>query len=314
MTTSQRDRQYSRRGFLKQSSLLGATLAMSQSRLFARDRDWKHRIGLSSSTFRSRFESTQNNQATEAEMLTLESLPQFALDRFGIHQLEFWSLHFDSQERAYLDRLKTSAILAGAKLINLQIDGPYQLGSTNKEKRTESIKKVKDWIDVASYLGMPSARANPGKGDFQAVIQSFIELNQYAKSKGVLLLTENHYGMETDPAVHLKIHAEIDDNKFKLIPDFGNYHSNPDRYEALEQIMPLAHLVSAKVMDLDKHFKHTTFNYQRCLEIATQSGFSGIFSIEQWSRKPVPHSPEEVVDWAINQITQHLERSHQSKE
>jgi sugar phosphate isomerase/epimerase len=240
-------------------------------------------------------------------MLTLESLPQFAADRFKIHQLEFWSLHFESQETSYLDRLKTKATRAGSKLINLQIDGPYQLASPNEDKRTESINKVKHWIDVASYLGMPSARANPGKGDFRSVIQSFKELNQYAKSKNVILLTENHYGMETDPTVHLRIHDEINDNNFKLIPDFGNYHSNKARYEALAQIMPLAQLVSAKVMDLDKNFQHTTFDYNRCLKIASQSGFSGVFSIGQWSQKTVPHSPEEVVDWAIKQIVQHLE-------
>jgi sugar phosphate isomerase/epimerase len=270
-------------------------------------------MGLSSSTFRSRFKSTQTDQEAGAAMLTLESLPQFAADRFEIHQLEYWNLHFESQERSYLDRLKTMATRSGSKLINLQIDGPYQLASPNEEKRTESINKVKGWIDVASYLEMPSARANPGKGDFKSVIQSFKELNQYAKSKGVLLLTENHFGMETDPAVHLKIHNEINDNEFKLIPDFGNYHSNLARYEALAQIMPLAHIVSAKVMDLDKDFKHTTFDYKRCLEIATRSGFGGVFSIEQWSKKPVTHSPEEVVDWAINQIVQHLELSNQSK-
>ncbi|MBT5708131.1 sugar phosphate isomerase/epimerase [Verrucomicrobia bacterium] len=313
MTRSPSDRQLSRRNLLKQTCLLGSIFALPQFRIHARERDWRDRIALSSSTFRSRFKSTQSGTESGKAMLTLESLPQFAANRFEIRQLEYWSLHFESQERSYLDRLKTTATRAGSKLINLQIDGPYRLASPNKEKRTESINKVKRWIDVASYLGMPSARANPGKGDFESVIQSFKELNQYAKSKGVLLLTENHFGMETDPAVHLRIHDEINDKEFKLIPDFGNYHSNLARYEALAQIMPLAHLVSAKVMDLDKHFQHTTFDYNRCLEIATQSEFSGVFSIEQWSKKTVPHPPEEVVDWAVKQIVLHLELSNQSK-
>ena len=277
----------SRRGFLKQTCALGSVIALSRLNGQASSANWRHRIGLSSSMFRSRFKSTQTDQDTQAPSLSLKKFPQFSADRFKIHQLEYWSLHFESREKAYLDRLKISAARAGTKLINLQIDGPYQLANPNEAKRAESVNEVKRWIDVASYLGMPSARANPGKGEFEAVIRSFKELNRYAKNRGVLLLTENHFGMETDPEVHLRIHRTIGDKQFKLIPDFGNYHSNPARYEGLTQIMPLAHLVSAKIMDLNEEFKHTTFDYARCLEIATRSGFDGIFSIEQWSKNKV---------------------------
>lgn len=264
------------------------------------------RIAISSSMFRNRFQSTGDKAAHLGEKLTLESFPSFVEKRFGIHKLEFWSPHFDSTEPAYLTTLLGTLQETGAQLINLQIDAGYKLGSQDEKERQASVDLVKKWIAIAARLGASAARANPGQGNFDAVVRSFRELATFASETGVLLLSENHFGMESDPDLHLSIHREVGSERFKIIADFGNYPEPIDRYRALEMIMPLTYLVSAKVMDLNQSFHHTTFDFDRCLKIATDHGFDGVFSIEQWSQQPVPHHDEAVVDWAIDRIRRHL--------
>ena len=39
-------------------------------------------------------------------LLTLEQIPEYYQDRFGIYQPEFWSEHFESREPSYLKYLK----------------------------------------------------------------------------------------------------------------------------------------------------------------------------------------------------------------
>ena len=268
------------------------------------------RIAVSSSMFREQFRSTGGKKIAELGELTLETLPRYVADRFQLKQLEFWSLHFESRTPSYLAKLKQALADNHSRLINLQVDGPYRLGSKDERERLKSVTLVKEWIQVAQQLNCPAIRANPGPGDLAAAIRSFQELHAVAHEAGILLLTENHLGMETDPNIHMAIHRAIDQPGFKLIADFGNYPDNESRYAALTQIMPLAHIVSAKIMNIDESWRHTTFNFSRCLEITTQAGFKGVYSIEQWSPKQVPHHPEEIVDWAINEIETHLKETN----
>jgi hypothetical protein len=67
-------------------------------------KDPRSRIGLTTVVFRNRFVST-NPDATD-HLLTLETVPEYFQDRFGIYQPEFWSEHFESRDPSYLKDLK----------------------------------------------------------------------------------------------------------------------------------------------------------------------------------------------------------------
>jgi hypothetical protein len=85
------------------------------------------------------------------------------------------------------------------------------------------------------------------------------------------------------------------------LPDFGNY-SDDIRYEALRKIMPFAYQVSAKTIDFDDQMNHISFDFDQCMQISVKSGFQGIYSVEQWSPRPVEASDEAIADWMIEKV------------
>ena len=157
------------------------------------------RIALGTVTFRARFAQTRIKNHPPVEELKLLDVPEYYADRFKVHNLEFWSLHFASTEPAYVAHLKERIKKAKSRLINVQIDQRYNLAEKNESRRQQSVALVKRWLDTAVALGAQSARANTGAGDINACIRSFKELTAYAKQKGILLLTENHGGLSSDP-------------------------------------------------------------------------------------------------------------------
>ncbi len=266
------------------------------------------RIGLTTSVFRNYFKQTlpKGAEASQA-FLKLADIPAFYAKRFRIQNVEFWSKHFESRDPDYLDSLKDAAAKSKSRLINLQIDDKYNLADPDEEKREASIELVKEWIDVASRLGMPSARANTGKGEVDHSIDSLKTLTAYAKSKSLILLVENHGGNSMVPANLLRILKEVDSPNLRALPDFGNYPDNETRYAGLKGLCPHAHLISAKVTVLDEERNHPEYDFAKCVRIAEKAGFKGIYSIEQWTNdKRMRLTPEAVVDWAMREIAGEL--------
>jgi sugar phosphate isomerase/epimerase len=277
------------------------------------------RIGMSTVMFRTRFDASkpENMERPENE-LTLLDIPEYFADRYKLHNLEFWSLHFESLSKAYLESLRKQIEQSRSRLINIQFDGSqlegqqrqqYNLADLDEGRRSQSIVLVKKWIDVAVAVGSPAVRANAGKGSPQAAIQSLKEINGYAIQKGIRLLVENHFGVETDPDDHIRIIKQVGPENCHTLPDFGNYPPELDRYSSLKKIMPYAYLVSAKVIDFDQNWRHTSFDFDRCMQIAEASGFRGIYSVEQWAPD---HQPldfyEKAADWAIRKVRDHLQQ------
>jgi hypothetical protein len=130
------------------------------------------------------------------------------------------------------------------------------------------------------------------------------EVNAYAKSKSIPLLTENHFGIEMDPEVHLRIRSEAGPENFHTLPDFGNY-SDEVRYSALEKILPYAYLVSAKAAEFktdDGKLEHISYDFDRCVRMAEQAGFKGVYAVEQWTRSNPDIDYEKVGDWLIAHV------------
>ncbi len=263
------------------------------------DTNPRNRIGMSTVNFRSRFPQT-NDSGNISGQLSLMDIPSYYADRFQLHNVEFWSRHFESLDNAYLDELKTKVKAAKSRLINIQVDEGYQLGHEDPGKRTEAKATVFKWIDAAARLESGAVRINPGKGDLNLIIEALKEINEVVKAKGMILMTENHFGIEMDPDIHLQIIREVGENMYSL-PDYGNY---PDeiRYDALKKIMPFAYQVSAKAADFNDQFEHTSFDFDQCMKICVDAGFTGIYSVEQWSRNPTTASDEEIADWLIAKV------------
>jgi len=257
------------------------------------------RIAMSSVTFRFRFAQTSKDRKGD---LLLTEVPEYFADRFGLTNVEFWSKHFESQEKAYLDELKIKIAGAKTKLINVQVDEKYNLASKDSEKRHASVELCKAWIDTSAYLGAPSLRVNSGEGDKAACVQSLKELAKYAKAKGLILLVENHWGISSNPDALLALLDEVGDPNLKVLADYANWPAGVDYYEAFKKVYPKTHLISAKTKEFDAKYQHTSFDFDKCTRLAEESGFKGIYSAEQWAAKNNPKDIEKAADWMIEHL------------
>lgn len=293
-----------RRSFIFKSAGLTVSVLAFPSLSLAAPKRKLDRIAMGTVLFRNRFRQTRSEALSgDYDELRLLDVPEFYRDRFGLNQVEFWSYHFESLEPAYLKELKKSLQAARSSLVNVQVDTRYNLAAEDEAERQESIRHVKEWIDATAYLQSPAVRINPGKGSVEKSIASLKEVNQYAKSKKLALLTENHFGLEMDPSVHVRIIKEVGPNIYTL-PDFGNY---PDeiRFEALEKILPYAYLVSAKAAHFNDQLEHTSYDFDRCVRLCEENGFKGVYSVEQWSPEQPDADYEKIGDWLI----EHVERN-----
>lgn len=296
-----------RRTFLFRSSALAVTawfapqMAGAEASAPAGDR-----LAMGTVLFRYRFKQTRPRTITPlGSELTLLEIPQFYRDRFGVSQVEFWSNHFESLEPDYLEKLKRSLTDAGSKLVNVQVDASYNLAAADAAQRTASLATAKKWIDAAAFLGATAVRVNPGSGSFDHSAAALKELNAHAKGKKLPLLTENHFGMEMDPDVHLRLREAAGPENFYTLPDFGNY-SDAVRFAALEKILPHAWLISAKAADFNDQLEHTSYDFDACVRLAEKSGFRGVYAVEQWSGKEQNLDYEKVGDWLLQRVKANL--------
>jgi len=279
-----------RRTFLKLSAGAIVSGIVSPNVVVARAKDPMKRIGVSSVTFRARFRQTKIKNHPPINELKLVDVPEYFADRFKVHNVEFWSKHFESQSPAYLQKLKKRVAETKSILINVQIDERYNLADSSEESRQKSVAFFKTWIDSAVALGSKSIR----------------EIEKYAKQKGILLLVENHGGLSSDPEALIQVVKAIGSKNLEILPDYGNFPPGI-RYEGLKAILPYArHLISAKTHQFDENGKHTDFDFDRCMRMAQASGFPGYYSAEYYDGHGKPVDYEKVTDWMIEHIKANL--------
>lgn len=294
-----------RRNFHKTLGILTAGLALRPAFASGFPTKASDRITMSTVNFRERFAQTKTRDARfNSAPLTLLRVPEYFKERFDLSQVELWSKHFESIDQKYLKDLKTALAKSKSKLVNIQFDEDYQIGSPDESIRKKSIDLALKWLDAAKFLGSGAFRVNPGNGEVDHAIKSLKIINEACKSKGLVLMVENHFGMEMNPDVHLQIVRGVGENIYTL-PDFGNY-SNEARYEALKKIMPYAYQVSAKTMAFDEKLNHVSFDFDQCMKICVDGGFKGIYSVEQWSREFIDTNDEAIADWMIAKIKTYL--------
>jgi len=290
-----------RRSFILRTG--GLLLALSSGAVRAA-KSAGDRIGMGTVIFRNRFEQTKPKNVTEIrDPLTLLEVPAYYRERFGVRKLEFWSYHFQSLEKPYLEQLRQRVKSAKAELINVQVDVAYDLASTDEDERQQSLATVRQWIDAAAFLGSKAIRINPGKsgGSVEKSIASMKEVNRYCQSKRLPLLTENHFGIEMNPDVHLQIREAAGPKNFYTLPDFGNYPV-ATMWESLAKIIPYAYVVSAKAADFNEQGEHLSYDFDRCVRMCERAGFKGIYLVEQWSRRDQDMDYEKIADWLLQRV------------
>lgn len=234
---------------------------------------------------------------------TLE-FPKIARQEFDIEGIELVnqqmnrvmaSLEFGTEQKSYLDALQKNAADNNVRILLIMVDGMGDVGAPKEEFRAQAVKKHKYWLDVCEYLGCHSMRMNWGGApkDFltnpealkqftEWSVPGFRELAEYGAGKNINVIIENHWGPSSYIAPLTNLMKAVDHPRFGILPDFGNFPDDVDKYAAVDAFMPWAKAVSAKCHDFDDTTGlETKIDFERMIQIVhDKHGYHGFIGIE----------------------------------
>jgi len=195
----------------------------------------------------------------------------------GIHTLEICHFHLPSLEDRYFDALRSALDEAGVSLYSILIDD----GDITHPQHGERDRAwIAGWLENAGRLGAERARVIAGKStDDGALARSkagLRELVEVAEANNVRLMTENWFGVLSNPAA---IHAVFDamGGRMGFCFDFGNW-GGENKYDDLAQIVQYAESCHAKC-SFAPPLVPDKADYERCLDITKAAGFDGPYTL-----------------------------------
>ncbi|MBT8270004.1 MAG: sugar phosphate isomerase/epimerase, partial [Bacteroidia bacterium] len=196
-------------------------------------------------------------------------------------------------------RLKKESETAGIQNLLIMVDGEGDLADPDEDKRNLAVENHKKWVDAAAELGCHSIRVNTfGTNDPEiwksTVVDGLKKLSEYAATKNINVLCENHGWLSSDAPKLMQAIADVGMDNCGTLPDFGNWcikrkegakwgeceETYPDKYEGIERLMPAAKAVSAKSYDFDDKGNETSIDYTRMLQIVKDAGYTGFIGVE----------------------------------
>lgn len=238
------------------------------------------KLSCSSWSFHRTFEKGNINQ--------LEWIEKCAKDLM-LDGIELLDGHFPSTERAYLHNLKKFTTDLGLTIACVSVSNNF--GKDTEEKRKKEVKKVKQWVDIAYYLGAPVLRIFSGwpEGEksqlWPEMINCLKESVEYAKEAGIVsgLENHNHHAFTTSVDDLLRILKEVDSEWLKVTLDTGDYIVETGKlngYPAVERVVSLAVFVHAKLYELDQKGEDHKQDYDKIFEIFNKAHYRGFISVE----------------------------------
>lgn len=208
----------------------------------------------------------------------------------------------ESEDNAYLQKLKRHAFRNGVDLISLSIHQDFV--SPDAAERQKDIDHTIKCIELAYKMGIPAIRLNSGRWGtiksfddlmaargvepaipgyteddaFKWCIDSIQKCLDKAAECGVMLALENHWGLTSSPEGLLRIRKAIDSPWMGLLLDTGNFLENP--YDKLAMVAPQADFVQAKTYYGGGEWYTLDLDYPRIIRILRDADYKGYISIE----------------------------------
>ena len=204
----------------------------------------------------------------------------------GLSGFEMVNTFFPSPQYAYLRHMRRRADELGVELLLIMCDAEGDLAHVDRGKRLQAGRNHRKWLDVAGVLGCHAIRCNV-RGDEddpdamrERAAEGLQHVLDYAGDTELSVLLENHGGLSSDPAWLLSLVEFVNHPRLGTLPDFGNFPAGIDRYDAVEQLMPVARAVSAKCYDFGANGEETTIDVSRMMGIVKRAGYTGYVGIE----------------------------------
>lgn len=208
----------------------------------------------------------------------------------------------ESEDNAYLQKLKRHAFLNGVDLVSLSIHQDFV--SPDAAERQKDIDHTIKCIELAYKMGIPCIRLNSGRWGtiksfddlmaargvepaipgyteddaFKWCIDSIQQCLDKAAQCGVVLALENHWGLTSAPEGLLRIRKAIDSPWMGVLLDTGNFLENP--YDKLAMVAPHANFVQAKTYYGGGEWYTLDLDYPRIIRILREANYNGYISIE----------------------------------
>ena len=224
-----------------------------------------------------------------------------AAGELGFDGVEYVSQFFQdkAQDFAYLDTLNAAAKAAGVRNLMLQLDNIGNLGASDPAERAKAIADAKVWVDAASYLNCEMMRINAhGDGDAEQIKASsalaIAELADYANSKGVQIIIENHGGISNNGAWLADLVASLSEHNVASLADFHNWcierengqlwgapcSKEYDAYQGFAELIPSARGISVKALEFDADGNETSMDFPRFFQMMKDANYPGYLGIE----------------------------------
>ncbi|GAA4272481.1 sugar phosphate isomerase/epimerase family protein [Aquimarina gracilis] len=198
-----------------------------------------------------------------------------------------------------LESLKAKSKEYNVQNLIIMVDGEGDLAVVDEKERNDAVEKHKKWVDAAQFLGCHSIRVNLfGTNDpkkwVEASIDGLRKLSDYAATKNVNVIVENHGYLSSNASLLIEVMQKVNKPNCGTLPDFGNFCLEREggarwgakcvkeypKYQGVQEMMPYAKAVSAKSYDFDAAGNETTIDYKKMLEIIKKSGYNGFIGVE----------------------------------
>lgn len=197
------------------------------------------------------------------------------LAAFRFQTLEICHFHLPDRDAAFLAELRAELKRFSIELWALLIDG----GDLNDPQHAARDQKwIESYLTVASQLGAKTARVIAGRGaptpeNIAQSVAALRELSAIGRELGVRVTIENWFPLTGTPAAVQQLMSEVEG--LGLCLDFGNWGGadNPEKYDLLRQIAPLATSCHTKAFFPNGELAREDF--ETCLELMREVGFSG---------------------------------------
>lgn len=222
--------------------------------------------------------------------------------RLQVEGVDVLHRQMESEDNAYLQKLKQHAFANGIDLISLSIHQDFV--SPDAAERQKDIDHTLRCIELAYKMGIPCIRLNSGRWGtvksfdalmanrgiespipgyteddaFKWCIDSIEKCLPKAAECGVLMALENHWGLGSTPEGLLRIRKAIDSPWLSILMDTGNFLENP--YEKLEKIAPYTGFVQAKTYYGGGEWYTLDLDYKRIIGMLRKVNYKGYISIE----------------------------------
>lgn len=198
-----------------------------------------------------------------------------------------------------LDTLKAKSEKYQLRNVLIMVDNEGELATSDKNQRKEAVENHKKWIDAAQFLGCHSIRvnlfgSNEAKEWKNNSVKSLQQLCDYASSKGVNVLVENHGYLSSNAELLAEVMKGVDRPNVGTLPDFGNFCLKREggarwdakcieeypRYKGVKEMMPFAKGVSAKSYNFNDQGEETLIDYGKMLQIVKDAGYHSYIGVE----------------------------------